>query len=72
MRAVSIIQTSLLKETLPTLHRLFSNPKHCIDLIEKNLNEVAVPLLHNLKKAFFDFTPKEVQIADLIKEGKTT
>jgi len=42
----------------------------CLDTVEKNLNEMTSPLLKNIRQ--FNLTPREVQIAYLIKDGKTT
>ncbi len=42
----------------------------CLDVIEKNLGDIVSPLLKNIQQ--FDLTPREVQIASLIKDGKTT
>ncbi|NTW77835.1 MAG: PAS domain S-box protein, partial [Syntrophaceae bacterium] len=42
----------------------------CLDTIEKNLGDIVSPLLKNMQQ--FDLTPREVQIASLIKDGKTT
>jgi PAS domain S-box-containing protein len=41
-----------------------------LDTIEKNLDEIASPLLKNIQQ--FNLTPREIQIASLIKDGKTT
>ena len=42
----------------------------CLDTVNDNLHKIASPLLKNIRQ--FDLTPREVQIASLIKEGKTT
>ncbi len=42
----------------------------CLDIVKNNLHKIASPLLKNIRQ--FDLTPREVQIASLIKEGKTT
>ncbi len=60
---------------LPYLERIRKNnldaqQKFCLDTIEKNLDEIASPLLKNIQR--FNLTPREVQIAYLIKDGKTT
>ncbi len=41
-----------------------------LELIEKNLGEIASPLQKNIQQ--FDLTPREIQIASLIKDGKST
>ncbi len=44
--------------------------KFCLDTVEKNLAEIASPLLSNIRQ--FNLTPREMQIASMIKDGKTT
>lgn len=41
-----------------------------LDIIEKHLGEIVSPLLKNLKQ--FNLTPREHQVASLVKDGKTT
>ncbi len=43
-----------------------------ISVIESNLNEIISPFVHKLSSSYFNLTPKEIQVADLIKKGKTT
>jgi DNA-binding NarL/FixJ family response regulator len=43
-----------------------------VNIIEKHLKEIISPFLHNLTSQHFDLTPREIQIATLVKEGKTT
>ncbi|MHB8111259.1 MAG: response regulator [Syntrophorhabdaceae bacterium] len=44
--------------------------RHYLNLIEENLSKITSPLIHNLRQ--FDLTPSEIEIANLIKEGRTT
>jgi len=44
----------------------------CINIIETNLQDVTSPFSQRLSSKYLNFTPKELQIANLIKEGKTT
>ncbi len=39
-------------------------------IVETNLTELISPFMDNLK--LFNFTPREVQVASLIKDGKST
>ncbi|NTW77217.1 MAG: LysR family transcriptional regulator, partial [Syntrophaceae bacterium] len=60
---------------LPYLEKMRKNnldaqQQFCLDTVEKNLDEIASPLLKNIQQ--FNLTPREVQIAYLIKDGKTT
>jgi PAS domain S-box-containing protein len=60
---------------LPYLEKIRKNnldaqQKFFLDTIEKNLDEIGSPLLKNIHQ--FNLTPREIQIASLIKDGKTT
>ncbi len=43
-----------------------------LDIIEANLNDIVSPFSKSLSSKYFDFTPSELQIANLIKYGRTT
>jgi len=43
-----------------------------VSIIETHLNDIVSPFLHNLKSKYLNLTPREIQIANLIREGKTT
>jgi len=43
-----------------------------LNIIEANLNNIVSPFFRNMTLNDFNLTPKEIQIANLIKEGKTT
>jgi PAS domain S-box-containing protein len=43
-----------------------------VDIIEGNLNEILSPFIKSMAARYANFTPKEIQIADLMKKGKTT
>jgi len=60
---------------LPYVERLkagHSPDRAIIDIIESNLNDVLSPFIKSLASRYENFTPKEIQIADLMKKGKTT
>lgn len=42
-----------------------------LDIIDANLQQIANPFLQNISSRFTTFTPREIQIANLIREGKT-
>ncbi len=42
----------------------------CLDIIKKHIEEIASPILKNVQH--FDFTSREIQVAALIRDGKTT
>ena len=43
-----------------------------IEIIERNLNDIASPFLKIITSSRFRLSPKEIEIISLIKEGKTT
>jgi PAS domain S-box-containing protein len=43
-----------------------------LDVIEDNLNEIISPFSQKLSSRYFNFTPTELNIANMIKHGKTT
>jgi PAS domain S-box-containing protein len=49
-----------------------SSDKVIVDIIESNLNEILSPFIRSMASRYANFTPKEIQIADLMKKGKTT
>jgi GAF domain-containing protein/DNA-binding CsgD family transcriptional regulator len=52
--------------------KLFPIQFALIDTIEKNLNDIVSPFSHSIKSQYSDLTSKEIEVANLIKEGKTT
>jgi len=43
-----------------------------VRVIEANLQDIVSPFLHNLTSTYLSLTPREIQVANLIKEGRTT
>lgn len=43
-----------------------------LDIVESHLNNIISPFLHRLSSGYLRLTPQEVQVAALVKEGKTT
>jgi DNA-binding CsgD family transcriptional regulator len=43
-----------------------------LHVIETNLHNIISPFLRNLTMKHSNLTPKEIQVANLVKEGKTT
>lgn len=52
--------------------RLSSIQKKYIDVIESHLNEIISPFYRSLSANYLDLTPKEIQVADLVCQGKTS
>ena len=44
----------------------------CLKVLESVLNEIVSPFIHELSSQYTQLTPREIQIAQLIKEGKTS
>ena len=60
---------------LPYIDRLKASrhpDQAIVDIIESNLNDVLSPFIKSMASRYQNFTPKEIQIADLMKKGKTT
>ena len=43
-----------------------------VSILESNLNDVVSPFIHKLSSKYVGLTPTEIQIANLVKEGRTT
>ena len=43
-----------------------------VQILESNLQEIISPFAQKISLQYLNLTPKEIQVADLIKEGKTT
>jgi len=52
--------------------RIDGNDLVCLNVIESNLKDIASPFASKLSSEYLSLTPKELQVADLVKEGKTT
>ncbi len=52
--------------------QLTANQSVCIDTIEANLANIISPFLRNITLKHFHLTPRELQVATLVREGRTT
>ena len=43
-----------------------------LQILQSNLGDILSPFLRNLAMRYSGFTPKEIQVASLVKEGKST
>jgi PAS domain S-box-containing protein len=49
-----------------------TDQKACIETMEVHVNDIISPFLKSITSKYVDLTPKEIQVASLIKDGKTT
>ncbi len=52
--------------------RLNERQENYLGIIESNLNDIVEPLARRLSSKYYNFTPTEIQIANLIKQGKAS
>lgn len=52
--------------------RLNDRQKGCLDIMETTLNDIVSPFLYKVSLEFLNLTPSEIQVANLVKLGKTT
>lgn len=52
--------------------RLDADQVSCVNLLESLIDDIISPYIRKLSSKFLNLTPTEIQVAGLIKEGKTT
>ena len=52
--------------------KLPDREKAFVNIIESNLKDMMSPFAHSLTSKYLKFTPTEIKVANLIKQGKTT
>ena len=62
---------------VPYLERLKSNEldakgRACVSILESNLNDIVSSFTRKLSSKYLGLTPTEIQIANLVKQGRTT
>ncbi len=59
---------------IPALQKIKKgvDDKHYLDFIESNLNNILSSFAHKLSSRYFNLTPTQLQISNLIKHGKNT
>lgn len=71
------IRANLQESLLPSLENLKNGnlseqQKACIAAMEQAVQAIATPFLKNLRLRHRNLSPKEIQVAGLVKEGRTT
>jgi DNA-binding CsgD family transcriptional regulator len=51
---------------------LDTRQKAYLEIVESNLNDIISPFLHQLSSKYLSLTPREIQVATLVKEGKAS
>ena len=54
------------------MSRLDDRQKTMANILESNLNGIISPFLHTLSAKYSSLTPREIRVASLVREGKTT
>ncbi|MBA4396892.1 MAG: hypothetical protein C0394_05860 [Syntrophus sp. (in: bacteria)] len=70
------VLSNIRKLVLPYVEKLSHTPMSAVqagylDVIDANLKNVISPFLRTLTAVHMDFTPREIEVANLVREGKT-
>ena len=71
------IVASVKKLVFPYIEKLYNSQLNdrqmvCLNIIKSNLVDIIAPFLHQLSSKYSDLTPSEIQVAGLVRDGKTT
>jgi DNA-binding CsgD family transcriptional regulator len=59
-------------EKLKNRRILGTKEKGYVDIVESNLNEIISPFVRSISAKFFKLSPTEMQVINLIRQGRTT
>ncbi len=71
------VVTSVKRTVEPFLERLkrtnlAHEQKHLLDIVESNIKRITSPFIKDLSSSYLNLSPAEIEIAGLIKHGRTT
>lgn len=71
--AVTSNVTELINPYLEKLKesRLRENQRTLLEILDSNLNNIVSPFIRKISSKLLNFTPMEIKVANLVKEGKT-
>ena len=76
MELIGTMLSNIRELVLPHIHKLKdSSPSahhiSLLNIVETNLDNIASSFLHQLKFKYYNLTPREIEVATLVKEGRS-
>ncbi len=71
------VLTNVKSSILPYIEKLKENTltqyqQASLEMLEWHIRELISPFIRSISESFFDLTPQEIRVADLVKSGNTT